>query len=395
MNATPLLFIILLTLVGAFTLDSFVFHIIYLVAGAYLLGSWWTNRSLSALKIGRKFLPYAFPGEDVSVQLQVNNPTLLPVPWLHLQESLPLEASTVKVIRQVFSLSPKGSYTIDYRLHPRKRGYYPLGPIQFSSSDLLGLSPEVQISGQSSFLTVFPQVSSLKPILSPSRSPQGTLRHHQPIFEDPTRSMSKREYSPGDSLRRIDWKSTAAAGRLQVKQYQPSIALETMLFLDLDRESYYHKSLYDASELAVVISASLANWITERKQAVGLITNGIDSLVKQVPQPLRAGKGRANLIHLLETLARIDLNNNLTIIELIRQNRPRLSWGTTIIIITSLCNQDLLDELVASKRAGLNIMLVLVGIIPDAQQIKSKVEILNIPFFIFHDEQDLKIWRGS
>ena len=48
MKSTLLLLIVLLTLVGAFTLDSFVFHVVYLVTGAYFIGSWWVNRSLSA-----------------------------------------------------------------------------------------------------------------------------------------------------------------------------------------------------------------------------------------------------------------------------------------------------------------------------------------------------------
>lgn len=383
----------LLTLVGAFTLDSFVFHVVYLVAGAYLIGNWWINRSISALSFTRNYVSHAFPGEIILVQLQVNNPTRLPIPWIYFQESLPLEISNVKFIRQIISLPPKCKFNLDYQLNPRKRGYYPLGPIQFSSGDLLGLMPEVQKSGQSSYLTVFPKIIHFKNIKIPSRSPLGTLRYRQPIFEDPARTTGKREYIPGDSLRRIDWKSTAISGHLQVKLFEPSIALETVLFLDLNMEDYHFKTRYDASELAIVVAASLAHWIAGQKQTVGLISNGLDSLVKNISRPVPARKGRANLIHILELLARIELNQGFPIAQIIRQNRPRLTWGTTIIIITGHCDQELLDELYQSKRSGINVFLVMVGTIPGTQEIKQKVDILNIPFCIFQDELDLNIWR--
>ena len=55
--------------------------------------------------------------------------------------------------------------------------------------------------------------------------------------------------------------STAVAGRLQVKLFEPSIALETAIFLDLDANVYSLRARYDISELAIVIAASLANWV--------------------------------------------------------------------------------------------------------------------------------------
>src|SRR3972149_2468824 len=68
---------------------------------------------------------------------------------------------------------------------------------------------------------------------SPPQSPMGNLPPPQPIFEDPSRVIGKRDYVAGDSLQRVDWKATAVVGRLQVKQYQPSTARETLIVLSL------------------------------------------------------------------------------------------------------------------------------------------------------------------
>lgn len=394
MKVTLLLFIVLLSLVGAFTLDDFIFHVVYLIAGAFLIGNWWTKHTLSSLTIARKLPTYAFPGETIPVTLQVMNSSWFPIPWLFIQESLPLEVSRQKFIRQVLNLPAKSSRNIQYELYSQKRGFYPIGPAEVSSGDMMGLSPDVYRQSTPSFLTVFPKVIPLGEVALPSISPTGILRHHQPIFEDPNRITGKRVYTPGDSLRRIDWKSTAATGQLQVKLFEPSKAIETAIFLDLSRKSYRHKFFYDSIELAIVVAASLANWITERKQAIGLITNGIDATTNgSVTNQLIPRKGRANLIHILELLARLQMSDAEHITSHIRNLHHRLAWGTTLIALTGYCDQELLDELSNAKRNGLSVMLVLVGELSDYQTIKRKTQMLNIPHFYIRDESDLDIWR--
>jgi uncharacterized protein (DUF58 family) len=155
---------------------------------------------------------------------------LLPAVWLRIQESVPVDLS-MKNLKQVVSLGPRGKMHFEYVLRARKRGYYRIGPLFVSSGDLIGFMREQRREGSTDHLIIYPRIVPLVNIKLPSRSPMGTMRHTQPIFEDPTRVLSKRDYVAGDSLRRIDWKATAATGRMQVKQFEPSIALETMLFL--------------------------------------------------------------------------------------------------------------------------------------------------------------------
>ena len=179
----------------------------------------------------------------------------------------------------MLTLSPRARENFEYTLEARKRGYYPIGPLFISTGDLLGLGgSDLHNEGETEYLTVYPKVVPLAQLKIPSRSPLGTLRHTQPIFEDPTRVMGKREYVAGDSLRRVDWKSTATTGRMQVKLFEPSIAIETVIFLNLDGPSYHYRSRIDAAELAIVITASIANWIVEKGQTVGLYTNGEDPI---------------------------------------------------------------------------------------------------------------------
>ena len=395
MGGAFIAFLITVFAIAVLTRDGYAFVLLYLFSGAFLLSRWWTARTAGKIEYSRHFEPLAFPGEQVSVVVKVNNRSRLPVVWLHAQESLPLEISNIKVIRRVFSLPPSGSDRLEYLLSPQKRGYYPLGPLQLNTGDILGLAQEKTIQGQRDFLTVYPKVIPLTQVGLPSHSPLGDLRHTQPIFEDPARPIGKRDYHTGDSLRRIDWKASAAVQRLQVKIFEPSVALETAIFLDLAAEDYHPKFRYFASELAIVVAASLANWVIQRRQAVGLMVNGSDASLStsETVQPIPPRKGRPHLMRLLQTLARVQLAPAGSFTNLLRQNRFDLSWGSTVIVITGQAGNDLFDTLFQFQRRGLHTVLVLCGDILGIKDIQAKAAHFAIPLFHFREEKDLEVWR--
>jgi uncharacterized protein (DUF58 family) len=382
-------------LLAAFSQDSFIFTLVYLFAGAYFIGNWWNNRVMRSISYKRTFTDHAFPGETIPVVLELENASRLPAVWLQVQELVPLEIAADKSIQKVVSFAGHGKVQLDYLLSPKRRGYYKVGPVWYSSGDLLGLIGVKEMEGQPHYLTVYPKVFPISSVKIPSRSPLGNLRHETPLFEDPSRPIGKRDYQAGDSIRRIDWKASASVGRLQVKQFEPSIALETIILLNLNPEEYQLKTRFFAMEMAITIAASLANWITGNKQAVGLMTNGIDVLgAGMPPQNLPPRKGRTHLMRMLETLARIQIIGTEAIKSLLHHNRFSLSWGTTLILITGQVEDDLFDELFAAKRTGLDIVLILCGEIAGLIEIKRRAEYYKIPLFYFLDERDLDLWRN-
>ena len=389
-----ILFLMVLLVVAAVVRGDFAFSVLYLFLGAYILGKWWSGKALSNVTCQRFFESHAFFGEDVTVRLVICNRGWLPIAWLRLYESLPVDLTIPNAVNQVITLGARSQSTIMYRLQSRKRGYYPIGPLFTSTGDLLGLSREQQKQGDIDHLTVYPKIIPLtRPSLA-SRSPQGTLRSHQPIFEDPSRVLSKRDYVAGDSLRRVDWKASAVLGRLLVKQFEPSIALETAIFLDLYNSDYDPHFRIDSTELAIVIAASLASWVIAKKQTVGLVTNGVDQLdVTQSPRPLLPRKGRGHLIHVLEILARLQTSETFPIADLLRRESPHLAWGTTLIVITGKVDEILFDELFQTRRRGLNALIILAGRAVDWQETQHKANLFGFPAFAFQNERDMDLWR--
>ncbi|HEY4722983.1 MAG TPA: DUF58 domain-containing protein, partial [Anaerolineae bacterium] len=248
--------------------------------------------------------------------------------------------------------------------------------------------------GHSEALIVYPRIVSLTRVKLPSRSPLGTLRHTEPIFEDPSRIFGKRDYVAGDSLRRVDWKATASIGRLQVKQFEPSMALETAIFLNLNKEEYEYRAQIDATELAIVIAASIANWIIMQRQAVGLSVNGEDPLgADGQPQSLPPRKGRAHLTRVLDVLARIRTARTQPFVQLFQQENTHLPWGTTSILIMGHLDEALFNEIFRARRAGVNVVVILVGKVPAIEAIRRRGQHFGLTIHEIYDERDLARWR--
>lgn len=395
MSEVIVLFLITLALIAVVLRADFVLTVIYLLLSILLVGRWWSSQTLKAIDIRRILTPHAFLGEIIPVRLQLKNQSLLPVVWLQISESLPVQLKLSGTLRRVIRLGSKERVTLEYTLEGRKRGYYEIGPLVLYSGDLFGLADTQQRRMSASYLTVYPKIVPLNRVALPSRSPMGDLRHKQPIFEDPSRVIGKRDYVAGDSLRRVDWKATASTGRLQVKLFEPSIALETAIFLDLDASSYDYRTRIDATELAIVVAASLANWITGARQSVGLATNGQDPLIEAgSPQPIPPRRGRGHLMRVLEILARIQSSDSQPIVDLLQREIVGLSWGTTLIVITPLLDEALFDRLFQASRAGLSAVLVPCGPATHLREARQRAKYFGFPLYHILIERDLDQWRN-
>jgi uncharacterized protein (DUF58 family) len=388
------LLLAVLLLIAALVKGGFALTIIYLFLGIFIVSLSWTRQSAKNISCERKFEKRAFWGEEVTVHLKIRNKGWLPIPWLFVYESLPVELAAGTSIKRVLSLGPHGRTEVMYKLGAHKRGYYPVGPFTTKLGDTLGLADIQELEQESDFITVFPHIIPLTNTKLPSRSPLGTLRHHLPIFEDPSRVRGKRDYVASDSMRRVDWKATASTGRLQVKQYEPSIALQTVIFLNMSAPEYATRHRIDATELAIVIAASLANWAVSRKQSVGLTTNGVDSHTNnRNVQPIPSRKGRGQLVHILDLLARLQCTEKRPLTEMLSQETPRLPWGTTVVIITGSMDDSLFDEIFQIQRRGQNVVMIIAGHGGNIKQARQQARRFGFPIYVFPNEKSLDNWR--
>lgn len=389
------LFVFLIALVGVAALlrEEFLFTLVYLLLGVYLLGRWWGTYSLKHVKVKRQFDRHIYLGERSRVTVDIVNQSILPAAWVQIQESIPVEISGSEPVRQVVSLPSRGKSQVEYWLEGRKRGYYPVGPMRLYSGDVLGIIDQESYEVPAEHVTVYPRIIPLNKVAIPPSAPMGSIRHTQPLFEDPSRAGGKRAYGPGDSLRRVDWKATAATGNLQVKLFEPAIALETAIFLNMYAPDYEDRQRYEATELGVIVAASLATWVIRKRQAAGFMTNGIDLLTGAPPSAVPVKGGQGHLMRILEVLARVNVGETDNFAGLIQHYKNSLSWGTTLAAVTGALNDDGFDALFLAQRAGLGVMLVLVGRNRELDRVEQRARRFGIACTRLERERDLDVWR--
>ncbi|MGA9348606.1 MAG: DUF58 domain-containing protein [Anaerolineae bacterium] len=388
-------FLLILFVIAAFLRVDFFFTIVYLLFAVYLLSRLWTRCTVHHLRVQRRFTDHAFCGERVTVDTVVHNASWLPIPWLEVHESLPIELTVPPFYRKVVSLGPRERRHFHYMLHCRRRGYYPVGPLKMQTGDLLGIVRQSQAQVEPEHVIVYPRVVPLQQLGLPTRSPLVSLPAHSPLFEDPARVRGVRDYQQGDSLRRIHWTATASTGRLLVKQYQPAIARETLICLDLDEAGYERRQRYTATELAIVTAASIANHIIVRERLpAGLATAAWDPLLDdQARFFLPPRPERAHLMSLLEVLARVQITSATPFADLLRQEGVNLSWGATLAVITGRESEELFDTLVYLRRAGFAVALILVQSARPSAELQKRADLLGVPIHRVWSERDLETWQ--
>jgi uncharacterized protein (DUF58 family) len=388
-------FLVLLFIIASFLRVDVFFTVVYLLLAVYILSRLWTRRAVVQLCAERRFTARAFPGEQVAVELSVRNDGWLPVPWVEIHESLPVQLVAPPFYREVISLGPHEERRFTYQLTCRRRGYHPLGPLTMRTGDLLGIMPQSVAQVESDHIIIYPQVVPLQALDLPTRSPHAALPATSHLFEDPTRLMGVRDYRRGDSLRRIHWTATASVGRLLVKQYQPAIARETVACLDLGEEGYERRQRYTATELAIVAAASIANHvIVQEGLPAGLMTEALDPLSETKARfflPPRAE--RAHLMSLLEVLARVQVAPDSSFVDLLRRESVKLSWGTTLAVITGRQTEALLDTLVYLRHAGFAVALILVQPGRQSVELGGRANLLGVPVHQVWNQRDLEAWR--
>ena len=394
-------FLIALLAVALFVKVDFFFYLLYTLFGVYFLGRLWARRSLVAVGLQRRYEKRLFLGQRVRVEVVIHNRSWWPVLWLRVHDSVPSDISSFRLFRQVISLKPRQQVSLEYDIVGRRRGYYTLGPLVAVSGDLLGTATYEQREATPEPVIVYPRIVALHELGLPSQSPFGVLPSRQRIFEDPTRIQGVRDYQPGDSLRRMDWKTSARVGSLQVRCYEPAISLETAILLNLNDDDYPPLYRRAATELGIVIAASLAVHLVEMRQAVGLFTNGRDPFQEPVAggRPLTPErpprKGREHLLHLLDLLARIETvpaPRAVPFLELLSHKSASLPWGSTVVVVTAQEVDGLLDRLLALRRRGLFVLLMLTCPDRDFALTARRVSQIGARAFRIWSEEDLERW---
>lgn len=327
-------------------------------------------------------------GQMVTVRLTVKNRGRWPVAWMLVEDLLPAHALLHDPPRlrvsgrrlEASGLSAGGSKNLHYQLQCNRRGYYQIGPTVLETGDLFGLDRRYRVGTAPQFLLVYPEIVPLEGYELASRRPIGEVRLTYRLYEDPTRIAGVRQYQAGDPFNRVHWRATARTGVLHSKVYEPSTVAGATLLMDFHKASHAARHEPVRSELAVTAAASILNTLYQMGQQIGLVTNGrdaadrvrsegwaSDSRTRDAARRAAAMQAKSDRLRpivvptgrspelfqqLLETLARLELTDGLTLPQLIQETQTHLPRDATVVAILPQVTPDDAIALGMLRRSG-------------------------------------------
>ncbi|MCX7911906.1 MAG: DUF58 domain-containing protein [Dehalococcoidales bacterium] len=313
-----------------------------------------------------------FFGEEITYEIEVTNRKILPLAWLQVEDELPEKVQLLKgkaeatteervILQQTFPINMYHRVRRRYPMRCTQRGAFIFGPARLRSGDLFGFFRREAVFGKLDYLLVYPRLVPLEKLGIPSRQLFGDIRLRRHLFQDPVLTYGVRDYVPGDSLKRIHWKTTARLQKLQTKLYEPTTTVDISLFLDVRTlKAPLWGSIHQLQELGIITAAAIAQAALAAGFRVGLTVNQRTRFSKGILRVPESGHPE-QLLHVLEALAQVHQVETVSMARLIRREAPSLPWGSTILVISAQPTEELLSVLVDLKRVGRGVALVMVG----------------------------------
>ncbi|MDA0565353.1 DUF58 domain-containing protein [Streptomonospora sp. S1-112] len=224
-----------------------------LLAAATLLGAPGRVVHSRALEPAR-----AAAGSDARVLVRVANAaTALPVAGLRVADELPDDLGIAPTFNVGF-LGPRAVRDVTYRVRPRMRGAYPIGPLTASFADPLDCLRVSRRVGAPMTLLVTPQVVALPTGPLPGAAAEGGDSTVRTLSGGTDDDPVPRAYRHGDDLRRVHWRSTARHGELMVRREEHRVSDRSAVLVDMRAAAHAGAGPESSQEVAVSAAASVA-----------------------------------------------------------------------------------------------------------------------------------------
>lgn len=187
------------------------------------VAAWLARRGLTGLKVMRVSSPPVAVGQEVRLEVIVNNGDRRAKSLLQLIDPLP-KALGGDQTHPIPLIGPHSSHTWRYQKTATQRGLYRWGQVQARTAAPLGLCWYSKMLPVKAKAVVYPTILQLSscplvdglgqqqnPSLTPSALPQAAT-------EGLTRSL--RPYRWGDPIRRVHWRTSARFGELRVRELE-------------------------------------------------------------------------------------------------------------------------------------------------------------------------------
>ncbi|MGQ9594765.1 MAG: DUF58 domain-containing protein [Anaerolineae bacterium] len=311
---------------------------LYLLLGlGGLLGAsyYWARQMQRGVSLRREMpTGWLFVGDVLEETFHLTNRSWLPVLWAEVVDHSDVPGHSARVVQ---AADGHGVKKWKVRGTCTRRGAFRLGPWEVRLGDPFGLFEVMLYYPEEAPLMVYPPVVRLPPLTLPRGQAAGRSGLARGGIEAPTDAASVRDYLPGDSLRRIHWRSVARLSRWMVKEYDVEPSGDLWIVLDLESGGQAGDGEESTSEYGVVLAAALVALTLADRRAGGLVAFGRQA------EFLMPSLAPEQLTQALRILARAG-PGSVPLQQVLQKMQPNIRRGTAVALITPSTSSDWLGE---------------------------------------------------
>ncbi|MCQ2427469.1 MAG: DUF58 domain-containing protein [Clostridia bacterium] len=345
-----------------------------------------------------------YTGDDIYLYEEIANTGKIPLPFIKIETELPdglkftlLEDSSAHKkngktsvteekltaryegrVHSMFVLRPGSVIKRRWRVICRVRGEYRLDGALATATDILGylaVSKRIMPSeDKRTSVTVLPLPEELDGKYASSKYICGDAISNICPVTDPVRICGSRDYTPSDPMNRVNWKSTAAHGRLMVNIEEKTVRHRFSILFNMNSreiEQYPDSPSDPASvERGIILCASVLDRIAAEDLPVSIFLN-TDPSSSEMLKPVSDGeqgskisasgpfRGRSDTVYALRMLSSLKMSISLPAERFFDHvaSNPRLySENENLIVISPYLDERMLNLRKALSGYGVNVI---------------------------------------
>ena len=280
-----------------------------------------------------------FEDGELEISFRLRNHGLLGG-FVEIYDELPSQARLVRGSNYtLLYLKRQQEVSFTYTVQVPLRGHYHLGPVRLRVKDAFDLFYSERHEKALEPFSVFPRIEPLESEILSGKNPklyQGAM----PIYSvgEGSQFYSLREFLPGDSLRKVNWKAMARTGELMVNETEREDIIDIFLLLDARGVSGLGSPTDNPLEMCCRAAATFADQLLRARNNVGLTVYGSRTAT------VHLGRGETHLHRLLTALADAKAEGELPLKLVIQDLLPYIPSGSPIILFSALDNDESLPD---------------------------------------------------
>jgi uncharacterized protein (DUF58 family) len=268
--------------------------------------------------------------------------------------------------RTVLRLAVEGEQELELRLRCVRWGAYVLGAIRVRAHDRFGVLLHEQRLEPSLPLKVYPHAETLRALLRPQETQLFVGNQVARTRGEGIEFADLRPFTPGDRLRRINWRASARRGTLWVNEAHPERNADVILFLDTFAEA--RRTGPGTLDLAVGAAGTLAQRYLLHKDRVGLVSFG------GVLNWLVPATGLVQLYRIVDALLDTEIVLNYSWKDLDVIPARTLPPKALVVALTPLIDKRSVAALLDLRRRGFDLAVIEIDPAPYVDPGKEELE---------------------